>query len=411
MVELNLGGRIYDTGIVSSRAVLPEPPAKWSYSALKDVETCPRRYVLSRAGYPDLWDRSGYPRTPVIPAIKGDIVHGSLEIIVLAMVRARCPSTRSPEAVTVLRELGGYTAIARQVLETQLSRFDGNPRIDADQRQQIARTLNDWIPSAREQIQTYLNRMELTASVGPSYGSAPKASAAAPSRRPAGTGDHPEQVLVADDLRVMGRIDLLKVTPEGARITDFKTGAEDAAHHDQLRLYALLWHADTMTNPNALPVTALVAAYPNREVSVAVPNIGELNHLTSEIKVRVTAADAAVIADTPEAVVGEQCGRCSVRMLCDAYWERAAPTASDVADGAWIDLQGTVVREHGVKSWLIRESRAGHEVLVRTPKPSVALPVGKTVRILGARRTVDPDNEDDLIASLTSTSETYQLTI
>ena len=409
MAGLNPDRRFYDTGVVSSQAVLPEPPSKWSYSALKDVETCPRRYVLSRANYPSLWERHGYPQTPVPPAIKGDIVHGSLELIVLAMVQARCPSTRSPEAVAVLRELGGYTAVAERVLETQLSRFDGNPRIGADRREQITRTLRDWIPSAREQIQTYLNRMELTATARPAYLSTAKTSATAPSRSPAGPGDHPEQELIADDARMMGRIDLLKVTPEGAAITDFKTGAEAAAHHDQLRIYAWLWYADTTVNPQALPVTALVAAYPSHDVAVPAPNADELTQLGSEISVRVTAADAAVAADNPEAAVGEQCAQCSVRMLCDAYWQLGASAVADVDDGAWFDLQGTVVREHGVKSWLIRHSRAGREVLVRTPKPSVKLPVGKTVRILGARRTIDPDDEDALIASLTSTSETYQL--
>lgn len=410
MAGLSVGRRIYGTGVASSRAVLPEPPAKWSYSALKDVETCPRRYVLSRADYPDVWDQHGYPRTPVPAAIKGDVVHGSLETIVLAMVRAGCLSTRSSEAVTVLRELGGYTAVAERVLDTRLSHFDGNPRIDADRREQLARSLRDWIPSAREQIQTYLNRMELTGSATPASASATKASAIAPSRSSVGPGDHPEQELVAEDLRLMGRVDLLQVAPEGAIITDFKTGQEDVAHHDQLRLYALLWRADTAVNPRSLPVTALVAAYPSHEVPVPVPDNGELDQLANEIRARVMAADAAAVADIPEAIVGEQCAQCSVRMLCDAYWERGAPQIEDVVDGAWFDLQGTVVREHGVKSWVIRDSRAGREVLVRTPKPSVTLPAGKTVRILGVRRTVDADNEDALIASLTTASEIGLLT-
>lgn len=41
--------RQYSTGIESSTAILPEPPAFWSYSSLREITACPRRYALSRA--------------------------------------------------------------------------------------------------------------------------------------------------------------------------------------------------------------------------------------------------------------------------------------------------------------------------------------------------------------------------
>ena len=238
--------RVYETGVVAGRALLHDAPSMWSYSSLKDVEGCPRRYALSRADYPDLWDQHGYPRLPIPAAIRGDVVHGALEIIVKALVKTGCSSTRSAEAVTVLRELGGYTKVAEDVLAKQLARFDGNPRISSDRRDQLTRQLTDWVPQAREQIQTYLNRMELR----PSAVSGPGAPPGDPAvRYPARTGDHPEKELVAESLRLKGRIDLLSVDADGAKITDFKTGAEDQAHQDQLQLYALLWHEDTLVNP------------------------------------------------------------------------------------------------------------------------------------------------------------------
>lgn len=46
------GSQVLETGVASGWAVLPGPPAMWSYSSLKDVETCPLRYALSRADYP-----------------------------------------------------------------------------------------------------------------------------------------------------------------------------------------------------------------------------------------------------------------------------------------------------------------------------------------------------------------------
>ena len=69
-----------------------------------------------------------------------------------------------------------------------------------------------------------------------------------------------------------------------------------------------------------------------------------------------------------------------------------------------------MVREHGVKSWVLRETPSGQEVLVRTLAPSYTLPLGHDVRILGARRIVDPDEEQVLIASLATSSEVYRIT-
>ncbi len=409
MAELS-ESRIYETGVAHGRALLPGVPSVWSYSSLKEVEICPRRYALSRADYPDLWDKHGYPRLPNPAAIKGDVVHGSLEIIVKALVKAGCLSTRAADAVAVLRELGGYSAVAQGVLDEQLARLDGNPRISEGRREQINRLLGDWVPEAREQIQTYLNRMELR----PRAGVAKTGGSASPSqpdkRYPAREGDHPERELVAEDLRLTGRVDLVSVDSGGASITDFKTGAEDPSHHDQLRLYALLWREDGEVNPDGLAVTALVAAYPSHDVEVDVPSATELAELREEVVASTDHADSALLEELPLAVVGEHCASCNVRGLCDAYWEHGAPKASDVPDGGWYDLHGTVVREHGVKSWVFREAGSGRELLVRTPNSSFTLPTGEDVRILGAKRTIDPDEEETLIASVTSVSEILQVT-
>lgn len=399
--------RFVATGVAGGRAVLADPPPIWSYSSLKEVETCPLRFALSRADYPDLWAQHGYPRLPSPAAICGDVVHGALEIIVKGLVRAGCSSSRSAEAVAVLRELGGYTKVAEDVLAVRLALFDGNPRVSEDQRIQLTRSLADWVPEAREQIQTYLNRLDLRRPASPT---AVATAHGANARYPARVGDHPEKQLVAEELRLRGRIDLLSVNVDGVRITDFKTGAEDAAHHDQLRLYALLWDADSAANPDRLPVTELVAAYPDRDVAVSVPSPDDLVRIRDSVTARIEIADADAADDPPTAKLGEHCGRCNVRGLCDIYWASEAATTAEVADGAWYDLAGEVVREHGVKSYVLREGRTSSDVLVRTPTPSLRLPVGRHIRILGARRVIDPDEEGSLIAALTRTSEVLELT-
>lgn len=409
MAELS-ESRSYDTGVADGRALLPGSPSLWSYSSLKVVESCPRRYALSRADYPDLWDKHGYPHLPNSAAIKGDVVHGSLEIIVKALSKAGCLSTRAADAVAVLRELGGYTAVAHGVLDQQLALLDGNPRISEERREQVKARLGDWVPQARQQIQTYLNRMELRPRLGGGAAGGSGSSGPSDKRCPAREGDHPERELVAEDLRLKGRVDLLSVDGDGAAITDFKTGAEDPAHIEQLRLYALLWSGDREVNPDDLAVTALVAAYPTRDVEVVVPSATELTALRDDVAAKIDRADAAVLEQPPLAVIGEHCAMCNVRGLCDVFWRSGAPNTADVADGAWFDLQGTVVRQHGVKSWVLRETGSGREILVRTPNPSFALPTDQDVRILGAKRTIDPDEEDALIASVTSVSEVLQVT-
>lgn len=405
MAEL-IEPRVYETGVVSGRALLHGAPAMWSYSSLKDVEACPRRYALSRADYPDLWRQHGYPRLPVPAAIRGDVVHGALEIIMKALAQAGCTSTRSAEAVAVLRELGGYTKVAEIVLAKQLARFAGNPRISTDRRAQITRQLTDWVPHAREQIQNYLNRTELHPSTGTGRGAPPSDPAV---RHSARSGDHPEKELVAESLRLQGRIDLLSVDADGVKITDFKTGGEDPAHQDQLKLYALLWSEDSLVNPEGLAVTALVAAYPSHDVAYAAPTKDQVVRLRAEVQGRIEAADNAANADLPVARVGDHCGRCSVRGLCNTYWADGTAVTAQVPEGTWYDLAGTVVRAHGAKSFALKEARTNSEVLVRTPTPSYPIPIGRDIRILGARRTVDPDEKEALIATLASLSEVLEL--
>src|SRR5690349_13059901 len=129
--------RTFDPGVSDSVAVLPDAPDLWSYSSLKTVETCPRRYVLSRARYPDLWDRSGYPEVPSADALFGDVVHDSLEVIVRALVDHGCTSASGQEAIAVLRELGGYSKVAKAVLTKRLIRLDGNPRLTRGWRERL----------------------------------------------------------------------------------------------------------------------------------------------------------------------------------------------------------------------------------------------------------------------------------
>ncbi len=223
------GARRLDTGIESSAAILPGPPPLWSFSSLREVGACPRRYALARASYPDLWDGRGYPRIPSLAALFGNVVHDALDTIVKALVAADCQSAQSPEAVTVLRHLGGYTAVIERAAEARLARLPGNPRLSDDLRQRIQRGLRDRVADARVQVQAFISNAVITPG-----GRAPEAGTPAAARAPGAdvsgeraplsSGSHAEVTLTAPRLRLTGRVDLLRIAEPALTLPTTRPG-------------------------------------------------------------------------------------------------------------------------------------------------------------------------------------------
>ncbi len=399
--------RTFDTGVHQSIAVLPAPPAHWSYSTLKEIETCPRRYVLGHASYPDLWDDLGYPPLPHSAALFGDVVHASLERIIKDLVGAGCASSASPEAVSVLRDLGGYSAVAATALEARVAQLDGNPRIDKDRRERIQRQLEDRIPEARMQIQGFLQRVSLISNTASAEASSGHAGTGGRFGRSLGVGTHPEASLRANALRVNGRVDLLTVTNRQVDILDHKTGAEDPSHLDQLRFYALLWDQDEVANDSRTPLGELTASYPANDVMITAPDAAELQTLVEATKSRVAGADVRAMAQAPVAITGEHCRLCSVRSVCSKYWQDVTPDPETLRNGTWFDFDGIVGHQNGVKSWwMLDPSTRKTALLLRTTSPRQKLVPDQQLRLLGIRRDDDPE-VDAVVATLTTNSEVF----
>ena len=49
----------------------PDPPAEMSVSTNAEIDECPRRWALSAANYPDIWDGRGYPPKLQVAALAG----------------------------------------------------------------------------------------------------------------------------------------------------------------------------------------------------------------------------------------------------------------------------------------------------------------------------------------------------
>lgn len=392
--------RIFDPGVRGSMAVLPGAPDLWSYSSLKAVETCPRRYVLARAQYSDIWDRAGYPEVPSVAALFGDVVHDSLETIVRALTNQGCTSASGQQAIAVLKELGGYSAVAKKALANRLKSLESNPRLAGERRQRLQDQLEQRIPEVREEVQHYLHRMALaprTRSGSGSGGEGPRYTRS--------VGSHPEATLQADDLRLWGRVDLLTVGHAKVDITDYKTGAENESHLDQLRFYAVLWDQDTVSNTSRTPLGMLTAAYPNHEVTIDAPDTPQLQLLVEAFASRVAAADELVQSDEPAAQPGEQCAFCSVRPLCSAYWP-TTPDPATLKRGSWFDFEGIVIERNGIKSWWLHDLRTKNPLLLRTTSAHHSFEPGQRLRLLGLRRDEDPEDKG-VVAVLTQTSETF----
>ncbi|MFF5219509.1 PD-(D/E)XK nuclease family protein [Micromonospora sp. NPDC000442] len=409
------GGLRFDPAVETSAGVSPQRPDLWSYSSLTEVEACPRRWMLTRAQYPDLWSRSGYPMMPVI-AVFGDVVHSALEAILKALIAAGCESTRVAGAAQVLRELGGITAVVERALKDRLARMDENPRLNRDRGRRLGCELSDRVPEARAQVQAYLRRIGLPSGSQPKQRAAKpdrgnSGSISCPQREPIGTGAYPEITLTAGELRLTGRVDLLTVADAVVRITDYKTGAEDPSHLDELRTYALLWRLDRAANQSGRKVTDLMVTYPSREVSVPAPADEELWEFGQTFETRIAAADTELAAAIPTAVTREDaCGFCQVRQLCGEYWEQVVPNPDRVSPGGWFDYQGIVGPQNGVRScWMMSRRTGKRELLLRTPSPSTVLTSGSQIRVLGIR--LDNDLEVDVvIGAVSASSEVFVVT-
>jgi len=374
--------------LAASPSAWPTAPEYMSFSTLSELEACPRRWALSAAAYPEVWENQGYPRALHTAAMEGTVAHLALDMITRAFADCGCPSVRDPGAIAILRELGGFTEVIRQAIDKTLRWYHGNPRavpaVDRMRRHLTARTA-----ALRSRVQGFLSRVRLEARprTGPShrYDNAQHQDL----RDELLTGSHSEVHLVVEELGWKGVADLITLSESACEIRDFKTGAPKEDHHLQLRIYAVLWWLDRVRNPTGRLADRLVISYDPGDVEVIAPSVSMLESLRSELGARRVAAIQTLDVDPPEArPSATTCAYCGVRHLCDAYWRTPFPPEGQ---GAWFtDIQLELTARHGTTSWdgvvescsgLARRSR----ILLRTIDIPFDLCPGMQVRVLNVR--------------------------
>ena len=395
----------------------PEPPRQMSVSSLRAIESCPRRWALSTASYPDLWRGIGYPPRIQRSWLMGSVVHLAIERIVRRLAQANCGSLSDPCAPAVIRELGGFTSIIRSCIEDTVARQAGNPRLP--DMEELGISLERNMARMRVDVQSLLSTLPLV----------PTDESRAPigqrgNRGPLGPGTYAELEVRVPELRWRGFVDLLVLGPDGAcEIRDFKTGAHSDDHEFQIRAYSALWSADRDLNPAGSLATRLTMSYPTGDIAVPVPTGEEVEAIKAELLQRATAAMELVKAHPPEArPEADTCKRCDVRHLCSVYWQADTQRrfAGELDEAPpFGDLQVRVLSRRGPVTWdaVVQQSdrlENDDPVVLLAHGGHHSVEEGTVLRILDARVVSNTPDEsekrpDAPIASLTFASEVYVL--
>lgn len=379
------------------------PPQEMTFSTLIEIEACPRRWALRRADYPEVWTGRGYPPRLHVHALAGTVLHLAIEELTTALVRARCETVHSETAVGVMKGLGGSSTILAASIDRVIRRFEGNPRCARDLAL-VAASLRKQIPDLRTKLQTILSRLTLP-QTKPTTESHPENGP----MRGSPSGFLSEVQLRAGNIGWKGTADLIAVTSNGCEITDFKTGEPDEDHALQLRVYALLWSRDRDRNPDGRLANRLIVAYDRATVEVSSPTNSELDLLEAALVIRQETAIASVSQHPPEARPSrDNCQYCSVRHLCEAYWDSGTQMRLGAAgtESRFADMEVAITARHGPSSWdgTITSSavaRSGDLVFLQGASLPFLPRPGQRVRILGGH--VEKADADSLPTACTST--------
>ena len=394
----------------------PDPPDQWSPSSLARVEACPRQWALQHATY-GAFEEAGFPDRPSLASLKGSVIHAVLDQVVAALAEAGCWTVQSACGVMTMRRLGGLRHLVQQHIANALNALKDNPRAEA-QYDRLARALDRESGSVLEVVVALLHRQTIAATLeqpDSSPASIPAATTTAPrfrsfpQDRALREGTHPEVWLSAPAVSLRGRADLITVEEEQAIIVDFKTGRPADHHADQLRLYGLIWLFDAEKNPGSLPAAVLRLDYPSGSIEVLVPESWE--SLREDVSARIDAARHAVIVSPPPArPAADLCAWCSVRALCDDYWEATTEglRAEEAGPGNFVDAVVTLREPRGPGFWQAQVSagtglavEAAVQVELRPGREGV---VGQRLRLLGARWIEgEQDNAIPLLVEVGST--------
>lgn len=405
---------------------LPEkfgtPPKRMSASTLNEIESCPRRYALRRAAYPNIWNGFGYPPKPTLKGLEGIIVHRSIEQIVKALKQANCPSTSDELFVKTMRSLNGYSGILEKKFEGISNELIANPRLN-HKASQITDKLKNSLPLLREQLQSQISKLTFN-----NEAKATNFSGFNNTTRSLSNGIHSEVELNAQELEWYGKVDYLYLSADECEIADFKTGERKPEHIFQIKIYNMLWILDKIQNPNSVSVTRLTLSYKNGDLEISPLTNNEIDSFIDEVKQRTDSAKNQISQPIPEAKPTiDNCSYCSVRQLCSRYWtqdtqdfleeEKSLRLSAQKKNNIDVEIElETSIAEH---IWYARTLICGNiapqtQLLIRFAPISLQIPVelksGLRLRLLDINLLEQTDEEISVLTVTTNwQSEIFSL--
>jgi hypothetical protein len=328
-------------------------PEWMSFHVFKEAQRCPLSIALQRSSYRQLWSSSGYPTRPTASAISGIVVHEAAESLLKQFALAGVTSLMQPQAMKVLKELGGFTKVLEKFLAEFFARENDNPRLEQF-RDDLVRTLRLKLPQMRATLQALLVShvwAPLNSESGNSREMTSKLGRDKPTQRASlGSGTFVEIDLQDALAKWRGRVDILDVDESGCAITDLKSGVASDEHKEQLIVYAMLWNEDLDRNPAHLPIRSLQIVYGSGTIAIEVPNTSQMQKfrkylIDSSESVR-SALNASAVSANPSK---ENCRHCPVKLLCQPYWE-SLPSVS--SDDHLSNNQVTLIEARGDRAWL-----------------------------------------------------------
>lgn len=388
----------------------PAPPDRMSFSTLIDIEACPLRWGLSKSKYNSEWGRAGYPTKPNLAAIRGLVVHASIESVV-QQTALRTEPNFGERIIAVLRRAGGLSAVVDTSLRNSVTQFDGNPRA-VRLLKEIERQHIEFRSKARVAVQTALREL---AKLELHLRDKPTAAGKKPPKDSALSAGVYSEIALNAKQGWYGKIDLLILDETGVRLEDFKTGVPKENDVEQILIYAWLWWADRERNPTASLPGKLTIRYPGQQQSVPIPSLADLQSRETNLLERTNAIRSAIQnGEFLARPSDENCRYCSVRQLCNDYWRSEALTT--VPENRLGDIEAVVIQILSSRMWLLEViksfcAEAPKNVYVRGNLPTTRISEGSTVRLLDIyleTKTIDANPGEHFI-QLTTASEIYWL--
>jgi CRISPR/Cas system-associated exonuclease Cas4 (RecB family) len=354
---------------------LPEPttwaetPKRFSFSSLRAIEACPRKWQLLHSAW---GDHPRFPERPQVKAIEGAIVHEAIEMLVVALGQRGLPSIGSPRFCEALEACEFWQHFDRAI-DGWNRRLAEHPRAGPHDlvRTPAQQLANRAIRLVREQYTPLDAEPRLAAGAEPTN----EQRLVDPMSLLRARRVLSEVELQHPELPFGGIIDFIELADIGIQIVDFKTGKPKDDHELQLRLYAVLWWRRTGTRP-----ARLVAQYlaDRREFEVT-----EGMLVQTEQQLAATVERVRVLLDErpAEARPSKDCSYCPARARCAAGWH-AYQTAIGGPRVGTTDVEVAVLTDPAANGFLADVGGREVHVVYAAASRFSDLAVGDHLRLL-----------------------------